>query len=98
MNIKASIFLLIFILLDIILIGFFGFMYDKINKRHYFDNKYKNNIFDMLRLSFYLSIAPILFIYFSIKEKNIYSFSFGILFFIILIGMLIVGHFMIIIK
>ena len=70
MNNKLAILMAIYFPLGIILIGFLGYMYDKINKSNYFENKYKHDIFDMVRFIFFLNFTPIIYVYLSIKEKN----------------------------
>jgi hypothetical protein len=73
-----------------------AYMYDKINKEGYFDRKYKNDIFDGNRMMTYLVyVAPIMFIYFGIKNKNIKNFIIGILFILIFIGVVILGMIMV---
>jgi hypothetical protein len=73
-----------------------AYMYDEINKEGYFEHKYKNDIFDGHRMLTYLGyIAPIMFLYFGIKNKNIKKFIIGILFILIFIGVIILGIIMV---
>jgi hypothetical protein len=88
---KAAILMAIFIPLGIILMGFLGYMYDKINKDNYFEGQYKNDFFDMIRFMFFLSFTPIIFIHLSIKNKNYKYIIIVILYFIFIITTYIIG-------
>lgn len=91
MNNKTAILMLIYIPLGIILMGLLGYMYDKINKNHYFEGKYKNDIFDMIRFMFFLNFTPIIFIHLSIKDKIFKNIAIVILYFILILSAFIMG-------
>jgi hypothetical protein len=96
MNFDSSVLMAIYFPLGIILLGLGGYMYDKINNKHYYDNKYKNDTLDSHRMMFNLFYsAPFKFIYLSIKNKNVKDIIVGMLFIVILIGAIITGIIMI---
>jgi hypothetical protein len=88
---KTAILMAIFISYGIILMGFLGYMYDIINKNNYFEDKYKNDFFDMIRFMVFISFTPIIFIHLSIKNKNYKYIIIVILFFIFIITTYIIG-------
>ena len=96
MSLESSILLAIYFPLGIVLLSLAAYMYDKINKESYYDKKYKNHLLDGNKMMFNLAYsAPFRFIYMSIKNKDIKGLIVGILFFIILIGAIIIGVMMI---
>jgi hypothetical protein len=99
MSNKSAILMAIYFPVGIILIGFLGYMYDKINKNNYFENKYKHDIFDMVRFIFFLNFTPIIFVHLSIKKRNkcFKNIVIVILFYIFLILAFVIGIKMIII-
>ena len=90
MSTDTGILLAILIPLGLILMGYGGYMYDRMNKNRLFENKYKEDIFDGHRkVNNLIIFAPISFLTLAIKSKQLKDIIIGIVFFILLLGTLV---------
>ena len=92
MSIETGILMAILVPLGIILLGFGGYMYDRINKHNKIENKYKGDFLDGHRkVHNIFFFAPIEFMSISIKNKNLKDIIIGVIFFSLLIGTIIMA-------